>query len=83
MDLTNLTLAGLVALGIVNVVTFFIPNLDTKIKFLVAFLAAFIVTFVPADLGSIILDKAKFALEIAFASSGAYKLSQVIGAKSE
>lgn len=79
MDITNLTLAGLVAIGIVNVVSFFKPELDNKVKFALAFVAAFIVTFVPAELGNEILNKAKFALEIAFASSGAYKLVQKAG----
>lgn len=79
MDLTSMTLAGLFAIGVVNVITFFRPDLDNKIKFALAFLAAFIALFVPAELGNEVLNKAKLALEVAFASSGTYKLFGKIG----
>lgn len=79
MDLTSVTFIGLMTLGVVNVVTFFKPTLDSKIKFAISVIVAFSLTFVPPELGNIILDKAKVALEIAFASSGTYKLAQKIG----
>lgn len=79
MDLTNVTFIGLATLGVVNVVTLFVPGLESKYKFLISIVAAFVLTFVPADLGSVLLEKMKTALEIAFAASGTYKLSQKMG----
>jgi hypothetical protein len=79
MDLSSATFIGLMTLGIVNVVTFFKPDLDSKVKFALSVVAAFALTFVPAELGSVILEKAKVALEIAFAASGTYKLATKIG----
>jgi FtsH-binding integral membrane protein len=77
--LTNITFVGLAVLGIVNVITIFKPGLDSKYKFLISVVAAFALTFVPASLGSILLDKMKIALEVAFAASGAYKMAQKAG----
>lgn len=79
VDLTSVTFIGLMTLGIVNVVTFFKPDLDSKIKFAIAVVAGFGLTFVPVEIGNMILDRAKIALEIAFASSGAYKLATKAG----
>lgn len=77
MDFETMTFAGLAALGIVNVITFYYPLLDSKIKFFLSFLAAFLVLFVPAELGNQIADKIKEALTLAFAASGFYKTAQV------
>jgi len=74
MDVLSLALPGLVALGVVNVISFFKPDLDSKIKFAISFVVAFAVLFVPADLGFMLADKIKEALTIAFAASGVYKL---------
>lgn len=74
MDLTSLTFVGLVTIGVVNVISFFKPELDSKVKFAISVVTAFIVTFIPAELGNIILEKAKIAIEVAFAASGGYKL---------
>lgn len=79
INLSTLTLGGLVAIGVVNVSMMFQPNLDSKIKFGLAFIAALAVSFVPPDLGNVILEKAKDALVIAFASSGIYKVAQKMG----
>lgn len=79
MDLANLTLAGLVAIGVVNAVSFWKPDLDSRIKFILSVVAAFAVTFVPVELGSVLLDHAKTALTVAFAASGAYKVAQKAG----
>lgn len=78
MDLTNSTLAGLAVIGVVNVVAFYKPALDSKMKFAIAVATAFAITFVPVELGNIILEKLKLAIELAFATSGAYKLTQNI-----
>jgi hypothetical protein len=79
MDLQNITLAGLVAIGVVNVLSFWKPGLDSKIKFGASLLSAFAVTFVPQDLGLMILNHAKDALTVAFAASGVYKIAQKAG----
>ena len=77
--LTNITFVGLATLGIVNVVTLFIPNIDSRYKFIISIVAAFALTFVPAEFGNMILDKMRVALEVALAASGTYKLAQKIG----
>jgi hypothetical protein len=79
LDLTNITLAGLIAIGVVNVLTFWKPGIDSKIKFAISLAVAFAVTFIPLELGNIILDHAKTAISVAFAASGAYKVAQKIG----
>lgn len=81
MDLVNITLAGLVAVGVVNVLTIFKPELDSKVKFGASVVAAFAVTFIPADLGNVILENAKIALAAAFAASGVYKMAMKAGGK--
>lgn len=79
MDIANLTLAGLVGIGVTNVVLFFKPGIDSRIKFAISLVAIFAVTFVPADLGNVILEHAKTALTVAFAASGAYKIASKAG----
>jgi hypothetical protein len=79
MDLTSATFIGLVTLGVVNVISFYKPGLDSKYKFAISVAVAFGLTFVPADMGNLILEKLKVALEVAFAASGTYKLAQKIG----
>lgn len=74
MDLQTISLAGLVSVGAVNVVTMFRPEIDSRIKFALSFVVAFGVLFVPQEIGNLLLDKLKQALEIAFAFSGVYKL---------
>lgn len=81
MDLTNITFIGLAVLGFVNVVGFFLPDMDSKVKFGISVVFAFALTFVPPELGNIILDKAKIAIETALAVSGTYKLAQKVGGK--
>lgn len=79
IDLGTATLAGLAVIGAVNVATIFRPTLDSKTKFLISLVVAFIIGFIPAELGSVILTRAKDAIAIAFAASGGYKLFQVTG----
>lgn len=79
MELQNLTLAGLASIGMVNIVLMWKPEIDSRIKFIIAFLTAFAVLFVPAEFGNLLLEKLKMALEVALSSSGVYKLSQVAG----
>lgn len=79
MDITSLTFLGLVGLGTVNVITFFKDDMDSRVKFAISFVVIMAASFIPAELGSIILDKAKVALEIALAASGVYKVAQKAG----
>jgi len=81
MDIFSLALPGLVALGAVNVLTFFKPGIDSKIKFAVSFAVAFVVLFIPADLGNVIANNIKEAITVAFATSGVYKLFSKAGGK--
>lgn len=81
MDLMGLSLAGLVAIGAVNVIDIFFPLSDSRIKFGVSFIAAFIVLFIPAELGNTLLNQVRIALQLAIGASGAYKLFQVAGTK--
>jgi len=77
-SLMDLTFVGLMTVGFVNVVSFYKPGMDSKVKFGLSLAFAFALTFVPADLSAIILDKAKEALSVALAASGAYKMAQKI-----
>ena len=73
--------AGLVAVGAVNVVTWFRPDLKPEHKFAISFVAALVVTFIPPELGNILLNKVKIALEASLGVSGMYKISQKAGGK--
>lgn len=78
-NFSDLTFIGLISLGVVNVLSFFYPKLDSRIKFGASVVVAFAMTFVPVDIGILIVDKAKVALEVAFAASGGYRLAQKAG----
>jgi hypothetical protein len=82
MDLVNLTFLGLIGLGTVNVIGFFKPDMDSRLKFALSFAVIFTATFVPVELGSIILDKAKLAISVALTFSGIYKLATKAGGQS-
>lgn len=79
LGIGNAAFIGLATIGAVNAAIIFRPNLDSRQKFLIALVSAFILTFVPADIGQIIYLKAKFAIEVALASCGGYKVTQIIG----
>jgi len=79
MDFAQLTLAGLVAIGAVNVALMFWPNLDSKYKFGLSLLVALAVGFIPLETQSFIFNKLITALEVAFAASGGYKLASKAG----
>lgn len=80
MDLSSATLAGLAAIGIINVATMFFPNLNSEFKFTLSAFAAFIViALIPQSLQSQLLEWIKQALIIAFAASGGYKIAQKAG----
>jgi len=65
---------GTMTIGFVNIVLFFKPDLDSKIKILLAFLFAFAWGYVPATIAVDLLNRLKIAIEIALSSSGIYKL---------
>lgn len=75
----NISLAGLAVIGVVNLLTMYAPQMEAKTKILIAFMVAFTVSFVPADLGNIILNHLRTAIEVTFISSGVYKLAQKSG----
>jgi hypothetical protein len=79
IDIASLSFLGLIGIGVSNVVSFFRPSLDSRMKFGICFAAVFVATFIPYDLANEFLNKAKLALEVAFAGSGAYKLAQKAG----
>ena len=79
MDIASLTFLGLIGLGTVNVISFFKADMDSRVKFAISFAVILAATFIPAELGSVILDKAKVALEIALSASGIYKIAQKAG----
>ena len=79
MDLTTIGFVGLMTIGAVNVLTWFKPGMDSKMKFAASVLFAFALTFVPADIANVVLQNAKIALEAALGASGVYKLTQKVG----
>ena len=79
MDFMNMGFITLMTVGFVNIVTFFKPNFDSKMKIGIAVAFAFLLTFVPPDWGSMIAEKLKIAIETALLVSGTYKLAQKIG----
>lgn len=79
IDIASLTLNGLVAIGTVNLVMLFKPDVDSRIRFILSFIAALAVSFIPPDLGTVLLTKAKEAIMVALAASGTYKLAQKVG----
>lgn len=79
MNFEGMTFIGLMTIGFVNVVTFYKPNLDSKMKVYISVVFAFALTFVPVNIGVLVLDKMKLAIEIALMASGGYKIAQKAG----
>ncbi len=76
MDVTagvDTAVNGAIIVGFVNAVTIFVPNIDSKAKLALALLAAAVLVYVPA--GPIVN-----ILGLLFASSGGYKIFQIVGA---
>lgn len=76
-----MTFIGLATVGFVNVLSYFQPYMGSKEKLAATFAFAFILTFIPNEIGIMVFDKAKIAIEVAFASSGAYKIATKAGGK--
>lgn len=79
MDFGSLTLTALFAVGAVNVVMFFWPTVDSRVKFAISFVAALIAFFIPADLGQVFLNAIKEAIAAAIIGSGIYKVASKAG----
>ncbi len=79
MDIAGIGFVGVMVIGFVNVLTFWKPNMDSKMKIGAAFVFAFVLTFVPADVGSVILQKIVQAVEATAFLSGVYKVAQKAG----
>lgn len=79
MDFGSLTLTALFAVGAVNVVLLFKPDIDSKWKFVISFLAALVAYFIPADLGVVLLNAIKEAIAAAIIGSGIYKVATKAG----
>ena len=81
MDIETLGLAGLMAYGTVNVLSWKFPNMDKGLKLGILFLVSLAILFIPADLGSMMADKMKEALAIALLMTGTGKLADKVGGK--
>lgn len=79
VDFSSMSLVALVIIGVVNVISFFKPDIDSKIKFGVAVVVAIAVGFIPPEIAGEWQWRITQALMAAFASSGVYKVSQKIG----
>lgn len=63
-----------VVIGIVNAVTFFVPNLGSRAKVGIALVAAVVLTYAPFN------PNVAGIIDLVFGSSGLYKSLQVVGA---
>ena len=79
MDIAQLGFLGLIGLGTVNALSLWKSTMDSKLKLIISGVVVFIATFIPVELGNIIADKAKLAIEVALASSGGYTLAKRAG----
>ena len=79
MDIQNLAFSGLVAYGLVNVLTWKFPTLDKGIKLTILIVVAFAISFVPVDLGNMLADKIKEAVSIALLMTGVGKIASKVG----
>ena len=76
MDVTtgvDTAVNGAIIIGVVNAASIFVPNLDSRAKLALALLAAAVLVYIPA--GPIVN-----ILSLLFASSGGYKVFQIVGA---
>ena len=79
IDFSSMSLVALAIIGVVNVITMFKADLDSKYKFAISVVVALLVGFIPTDLTGELQVRISEALMAAFAASGAYKLSQKVG----
>lgn len=79
MDYLSMGFIAIMAVGVVNIISFIAPNMDSKIKISIAFVVAFGLTFIPVDVQNVILEKIRIALSATTFGSGVYKLTQKAG----
>jgi hypothetical protein len=72
---------GAMTVGFVNVITFFKPDLDSRIKIAIGVVFAFAWSYVPVEIANDLLGRLKMAFEIGLSSSGVYKLLTKAGGK--
>lgn len=80
-DWQNATFVVLSTVGFVNAIGFWKKDLTSVQKFIISLSFAFVVSFVPQDIGNFILNKAKDAIAVALIASGGYKVATKIGGK--
>lgn len=81
MDIYEFGFVGLMTYGFINVLSIFKPGIDSKIKFAASLLVAFLLLWVPVDLGNLLFDKMKAAISIAVAMSGISALATKSGGR--
>ncbi len=81
MDIYSFGFLGLIGFGTVNVISFFKPDLDSRLKFALSFIVAFGFSFIPAELGNMLLNHAKQAIEVSLAFSAVSKIASKAGGK--
>ena len=86
MDILSLGLAGIVSYGFVGVLAYILNKrwnitMEPDIKFFVLVVVALLVGFIPADLGTLLLNHLKEALAIAFALSTMSTVANKAGGK--
>ena len=72
-DFLTLSSTGFITFGIVWAVSLFV-NLDSKYKFGLSVAVAILVSFIPNDLGSFIVNKIKDGFYVATGLSGMYQM---------
>lgn len=76
-------LAGVVSYGFVGILTYFLKKrnilLDKEMKFMILLVVALLVGFIPADLGSVILNHLKTAIGVALSLSTISTLANKAG----
>lgn len=81
MDLTAITFPALVTIGVVNVISFFKPELKSEYKFGISLIVAIVLSFIPETLQNDLLARTIDGINIALVASGGYKIAQKIGGK--
>lgn len=79
--IAQLGFAGVVSYGAVGVIGMWRKDLTTQQKVLLLGAIAFIVSFIPADFGNIILNHLKVALAVAFGMTATSTVANKIGGK--
>ena len=80
LDLTTISFVGLMSFGIVAVINFK-WKLNSMQNFWLSVGCAFLLGFVPADFGNMILNRVKDAIGIGLTLTGIYKASQGVAKK--